>query len=392
MGKIEGDLPVIGVSNLLQTLSEGGVRGYLTVSQDGQSKVIEFHDRGIRLVSGIRRSTPLGEILLRSGKITRDELDELLAEQRRVRRPLGEMVAERGLLSAQVIDGALREQAAEEICDLFTWNRATFRFVDAAAGPAPPDTSPLSSVVLEMNMMSILLEAARRVDELERIQCVFPDARLVPSRLELPTGLDDAGLERGAIEDVLPLVDGERSVGQIVDDSLYPKFTVLRTLYGLVRRGCIKVRDHANPEGPITVFQRAVAAPADTQALAGGTVLVLSETPTFRNAVALTLRRAGLEVREAETWDEAARAGRRDGVKAIVLDTAIDTDEGFERCHRLREAASAPFVVLAGTASRRAVRNALVSGASYVLLKPIKEDLLLERIQTVVQEVTPASS
>jgi len=45
------------------------------------------------------------------------------------------------------------------------------------------------------------------------------------------------------------LRDGERSVGHIIEESLFPKFTVLRTLYGLAQRGVIKIRDRG--EGAI---------------------------------------------------------------------------------------------------------------------------------------------
>ncbi|HLY09396.1 MAG TPA: DUF4388 domain-containing protein, partial [Planctomycetota bacterium] len=237
MGTIKGDVEVLGISNLLQMLSMAGCKGYLSIFQDSQKKVIHFQDEGIRLVSGARRTNPLGEILIRTGKITRDQLDELLAEQRRTATPLGEIVSRRGILDPTVIQSALREQVAEEVYDLFTWSGATFQFADGAVASTPGEPSPLANVLLDANVMSLMIEAARRVDELARIQSVIPDVRLVAERLELPASLDDPSLDRNAIEDILPLVDGERSVGHIIEESLFPKFTVLRTLYGLAQRG-----------------------------------------------------------------------------------------------------------------------------------------------------------
>ena len=120
MGTIKGDVEVLGISNLLQMLSMNRCKGFLTITLDGQKKVMQFFDDGIRLVSGARRTNPLGEILMRTGKITRDQLDELLAEQRRTGTPLGEIVSRREILDPAVIQSALREQVAEEIYDLFT--------------------------------------------------------------------------------------------------------------------------------------------------------------------------------------------------------------------------------------------------------------------------------
>src|SRR5258708_16077696 len=117
MGTIKGDVEVLGISTILQMLSMAGCKGYLTITQDNQKKVIHFQDDGIRLVSGARRTNPLGEILIRTGKITRDQLDELLAEQRRTATPLGEIVSRRGILDPAVIHSAPPEQLAQELYD-----------------------------------------------------------------------------------------------------------------------------------------------------------------------------------------------------------------------------------------------------------------------------------
>jgi CheY-like chemotaxis protein len=385
MGEIRGDVDVLGISNLLQMLSMNRCQGYLTIQQDDQKKVIQFLDEGIRLVSGARRTNPLGEILIRAGKLTREQLDELLAEQRRTGTPLGEIVSRRGILDKTVIETALREQVSEEIYDLFTWSDARFIFLQGGDGAAPPDQGPLASVVLDANVMSIMIEAARRVDELSRIQSLIPDTRLIAERLELPASLDDPGLDRNAIEDILPLVDGERSVGHIIEESLYPKFTVLRTLYGLAQRGVIKIRDRGEgATGPHTVLRRPKTPGDERPSPKGRTVLILSELPTFRSALAICIRAAGYDVIEGRVSDGEAEASRQ-AFDAVVLDVPLETDDGLKLCSRLRERMGKPFIVLAGNTSKQAITNALQSGARYVLVKPFNEDLLLERISNVLK-------
>jgi CheY-like chemotaxis protein len=387
MGKITGDVSVLGISNLLQMLSMNHCRGYLTTQQEGQRKIIHFLDEGIRLVAGARRTNPLGEILMRTGKITRDQLDELLAEQRRTGTPLGEIVSQRGILSKDVIQTALREQVAEEIYDLFTWTDATFSFSETPDGPGAGEPGPLAQVTLDTSMMSIMIEAARRVDELARIQSVIPDVRLVPERLELPAVLDDPSLDRNSIEDLLPLVDGQRSVGHIIEESLFPKFTVLRTLYGLAQRGVVKIRDRGDGlgTGPITVLRRPVTPASDRPSAKGHTVLLLSDLPTFRNALALCIRNEGYDVAEGQGPEDAsARTGRKEA-DVIVLDVPIETDGGLAACMKVRGSSKVPIIVLAGNTSKQAIANALQSGARYVLVKPFKEDLLLERLSNVLK-------
>ena len=385
MGTIKGDVEVLGISTILQMLSMAGCKGYLTIFQDNQKKVIHFQDDGIRLVSGARRTNPLGEILMRTGKITRDQLDELLAEQRRTATPLGEIVSRRGILDPAIIQSALREQVAEEVYDLFTWTGATFMFSEGTAAAVPGDPSPLANVLLDANVMSLMIEAARRVDELSRIQSVIPDVRLVAERLELPASLDDPSLDRNAIEDILPLVDGERSVGHIIEESLFPKFTVLRTLYGLAQRGVIKIRDRGEGNvGPHTVIRRQVTPAAERGESTGRSVMLVSELPTFRQALALFIRSAGFDVIESKPNDDTQDFSRRQADVAVI-DVPLETEDGLMFCKLLRDKMKVPFIVLAGNTSKQAINNALQCGARYVLVKPFKEDLLLERIANVLK-------
>ena len=372
MGQIKGDVEVLGISNLLQTLSMAGCKGYLTIVLEGQKKVIHFLDEGIRLISGARRTNPLGEILIRTGKITRDQLDELLAEQRRTSTPLGEIVSRRGILDDAVIQSALREQVAEEIYDLFTWSGATFGFDESSGFSPPVDNGPLANVLLDANVMSLMIEAARRVDELARIHSIIPDVRLVAERLELPASLDDPSLDRNAIEDILPLVDGERSVGHIIEESLFPKFTVLRTLYGLAQRGVIKIRDRGEGAiGPHTVLRRAPTAATEMVPTNGRSVMLVSELPTFRAALGLFIRSAGYDVIESRPADETADFTRRPADVAVI-DVPLETEDGLVFCRLLRDKMKVPFIVLAGYTSKHAINNALQCGAKYVLVKPFK--------------------
>ena len=385
MGTVSGDLEVFGIANLLQMLSANGSEGLLAVEREGHEKVIHFSSRGIRLVSAGGHTHPLGEILIRSGRLTKEQVDELLEEQRATRIPLGELVVRFGILPRQLVQNALREQVAEEIYDLFTWEGATFKFTDTPDERAPEGASPLASVVLDANMTSIMIEAARRIDELGRIRSMIPDVRLVPERLELPATLDDPSLDPEAIQEILPLVDGERSVGHIIASSLYPKFTVLRTLFGLAQKGVVKIR-YQGDEGPITVLRRPGTSPAEGAVPRGRTVLLVSPLPTFRSGVAMCLRAAGFDVAEAEGLEGPLDLLCKQCVDAVVLDVPLETEDGLAYCRRFREKTPIPSIVLSGNAGRAAIANALQSGARYVLAKPLNEQLLVERLTEILAE------
>ena len=245
MGMVHGEVAVLGISNLLQSLVANRREGYLTLREGDRKKVLHLSARGIRLVSGARRANPLGEILIRVGQLGRDELRRLLAEQRLTRRPLGELIVRRGLMKQKQLDEALRDQAAEEIYEVFDWQNATFGFIEADEVRAPANEGPLSAIVLEGNLMSVLLEAARRADELAEVRKVLPDpdASLERRRGALPVKAPD--LDQGATREAILLTDGRRTVEQILEASVYPRFVLLRTLRELVVRGVMEVRAKA---------------------------------------------------------------------------------------------------------------------------------------------------
>jgi CheY-like chemotaxis protein len=378
MRRVGGDLDVFGISNLLQMLSSAESHGILTIAKDAEKKVIQFLPGGIRLVSGVRRTNPLGEILIRIGVLTQEGLAELLAQQKQSGRRLGDLVVDLGILSRETLESALREQVAEEIYELFTWSDTTFEFTETLEDPPAAEQGPLAGVRLDSNMMSLMIEAARRMDELERIRAVIPDERLIPQQIALPVSFDDLGLERRAVEEILPLADGSRSIDKIVEESLYPKFTVLRTLYGLSERGILKIRSQGEAtDSPVTVIGRRLRGGREKGT---GKILVVSELDTFRAALAWFLRNEGYSVVEGKGWDSGVETLCQECVSAVVLDVSMESDDSIAVCERLRKVTKIPFIVLSGNGSKKAMANAVKSGARCVLLKPLKETVLAERL------------
>lgn len=387
MGLIKGDLDLVGIAQLLQTLSAAKCRGVLTISRREVQKVIDFGIEGIRLVSGVQRTNPLGEILVRTGKVTLAELEALLAEQRASGKRLGQVVVERGIVSQEALEFALREQVSEEIFDLFTWVGATFGFNTDRRTLEAVTPGPLADVTLDLNLMSLMIEAARRIDELNQIQKVIPDDRLIAQQVELPARLDDPALDRNAVEEVLPLADGSRTIGEIIEASFYPKFTVLRTLYGLSLQGALKIRDRGDVRGPITVMHRPSSSSGSGSG-AAASVMVISRLETFRSALAFCMRTARWQSVEAADWAVGRAALGRQKVDVIVLDVPLETEDGLAICREIRAETRIPLILLSGNGTKQAIVHSLQSGAEYVLLKPLKEELLLERISEILATTT----
>jgi CheY-like chemotaxis protein len=152
------------------------------------------------------------------------------------------------------------------------------------------------------------------------------------------------------------MIDGRRSIEEIVQESSFPKFTVFSTLYELKQRGLLAMEASESAE------QRAIAP----------RVVVVGRQPEFRAEAVAQLQAGGLAVVEADTWAEAESS--LDSSVGVVVDISVDQDEMLSICEQIDK----PFIVVYDPG--QGMDTALQSGARYVLVKPVPEKLLMERL------------
>ena len=243
MRALKGDVDILGLGNLLQLLSFNKREGILTIARSGEKKTIHFGTQGIRLLSSsMKRINKLGKILLRRKSITKDDLDALLKEQKLLGWKLGQIALTSGLVKKGDIEEALREQVEEEIFDLFMWSEAAFEFVEGRAPKEDPD-NPLAALTFGSSVTSLVLEAARRADELLVIRRLLDNDEMTIEKFPFDIEADEVGAELEVVESLLPLMNGRRTLGEIVNASIYPKFATMRAVHRLFTLGYIKAHD-----------------------------------------------------------------------------------------------------------------------------------------------------
>lgn len=227
---IKGSLKEASLADVCQLLALGQKTGCLSVADRSRFGQIYF-DRGrITYARIVNRRDRLGDLLVRDGEIAQEQLDEVLVQQsREPDKRVGELLVERRILSPTDLTRYIRLQIEEAIYHLFTWSRGNF-FFEVDEKPNPAD------VVISINPESLLLEAARRVDEWSQIEKKIPSFDLLFE------------VERGRVvsadvvltpeqQDLLPLLDGTRTLMEIVDQTGYTEFEVGKALFGLLQAG-----------------------------------------------------------------------------------------------------------------------------------------------------------
>src|SRR5262245_42948254 len=112
MGELRGDVSIFNFADLLQHLASRQTSGLLTVAQGVMQQVVHLGHAGMPLLAvSTRKTSSLGEILIRTRKITSAQLDQLLVDQQKTGKRLGELVSRQGHVTKTDIEQALREQA-----------------------------------------------------------------------------------------------------------------------------------------------------------------------------------------------------------------------------------------------------------------------------------------
>jgi tetratricopeptide (TPR) repeat protein len=229
---IKGSLKEASMPDVLQLLSMGKKTGCLAVTHRGHFGYIYFDDGRISHASIVNRPDRLGELMVKSGLITADQLQAAIDAQRTHKdKRLGEILVDLGHLTRETLHAQVRFQIEEAVYQLFTWNEGTFTF-ETAVRPEPQE------LLVSITPESLLLEGARRVDEWSVIEqkitsfdIVFEAdwKKLESQKLELT-------LEQ---QTVLKHLDGKNDIAHVADAAGLAEFEVGKAFYGLLAAGLI---------------------------------------------------------------------------------------------------------------------------------------------------------
>src|SRR5881394_1600714 len=229
---IRGSLKEASLPDVLQLLSMGKKTGCLSVGHRGSFGYIFFDKGKIAYASIVNRRDRLGDMLVKNGKITQEQLNHAVdAQIRRRDKKLGELLIEQRALSRDQLQEFLKVQIEEAVYFLFTWTDGSFNF--------EPEVAPeQQDILVSITPESLLLEGARRVDEWSLIEKKIPGFDLI-----FVVDRDRLAISEAKLTDtqqrILPLLDGSRDVNHVIEDSGLGEFEIGKALYGLITAGFV---------------------------------------------------------------------------------------------------------------------------------------------------------
>ncbi len=243
---IDGSLADVGLADICQLLSLGRKTGCLTVTNRSNFGYVYFLEGRINYAWVLDRPHRFGELLVRNGVLAEEQLAGVLGEQAgEGPEALGKALLDQGLVDEADLETWIGVQTQEAVFHLFTWNEGSFHFDP----DEEPDEAP--ELLTPMNVDSLLMEGARRVDEWTQIEKEIPSLDLIFE--PAPGAATDAAAELGPDERaVLALVDGSRTVRDLTRDSGHVEFETGKALLGLLQAGLVKKAGRRSPEGTET--------------------------------------------------------------------------------------------------------------------------------------------
>jgi len=243
----KGNLSGFSLGEVFQSLAVNNHTGTLTIrAPDGATKLVFFENGEIKLVSHEAPVAPrIGEILVREGKLTPEQLVVALKAQRTGGTMLGKVLVDEGLVSEEDLLEALRNKVLEEIYDLFLWKKGEFEF-ELNHCPEEMFDALLRSVDLTISPNGVIMEGLRRLDEWGMI------GSQIRTFHEIYATTGKNPLEEGSTEaDVHALIDGKTTVADACNEFSGTRFECCKAIYDLLTTRAIRplslheLRNHA---------------------------------------------------------------------------------------------------------------------------------------------------
>jgi hypothetical protein len=226
MAGLEGTINEFSVADVLQLICQQQKSGVLTVEHKGQKE--EIHIEEGKIVSAGPAKYKLGEILVRAHKLTPEDLQRALHKQQETYELLGEILIKQESITPDSLERAINNQIYETLYDVFQWKEGTYQF-------NPQLNNRTSSAFKPMNFQSVLLDVLRMIDEWPEVHSFIPSFDM---RFQKSLAVHDENLQEAALL-VYNLINGTRTVQEIIDESLLGRFNTCKILSEFLQAGYI---------------------------------------------------------------------------------------------------------------------------------------------------------
>ncbi len=261
---LQGSLKDFSLADIFQLIGLQKKIGIL-VLRDELDEIKILFDRGMIVGADSRLKKiedRIGQLLVRSGKITREQLSRALDIQKETLQQLGYVLIENDMITLPELKEALQKQILQIIYRMFRWKKGEYEFYTKNAVDYNRD------FIEPTPAEKILMEGIRMLDEWPLIEQVIPTYDIIFKKVMVEQDLLEKTSEKYLVDtdDVLDgmevpdadarlknldprqariydLIDGSRDINAIIEISPFNEFETCKTIVELEKMYLIEKSD-----------------------------------------------------------------------------------------------------------------------------------------------------
>src|SRR5262245_43646521 len=291
---LRGDLASVDLAQVFQMLALNKKVGLLSIQSPRLWKVLYFEPRGVTLYYNPHNLLDRAlATFVRVGRIQAAAVDEIRNHAGQNQLELLDSLLAGGYLDEDELTAQMRYEVEEEVYELFFCKDARFEFLEGQK--SMPEREGVVDERFSFNTESIIMEAARRIDEWSYIAERIPNGLEVFSRHGRAPDAEEIGEECAIVYDC---VDGRRTVARIVEVSGLSSFAVFKSLSQLLDAGAVQqlpadqlvrvgqacMREGRSPDA-INLFEKAIELGVGVPEVHSLAAQAYEGTSEFENAI-----------------------------------------------------------------------------------------------------------
>ncbi len=232
---LQGDFEGLTLASILQLLCNDQKTGVLTVTCDKEESKVFFEQGTIIYASASLKEARLGYLMRNDGVISAQQLQKCLALAKEKKISLGKILVDKGYISLDILKKYNTKQVETILYNLLFWKQGRFEYKDLKLNLK-------GMIVTQLNPMKLILEASRRIDELSVLKEVIPSDNLVFQMSGKVQNKEEIKLNANEWR-IIALIDGTRTVSQIIKQSTYDEFAVYKIFFSMISSGLIEQKE-----------------------------------------------------------------------------------------------------------------------------------------------------
>jgi hypothetical protein len=235
---LQGNLRDFSVSEILQLLGTQSKTGCLVLKRENDTVSLYVSDG--RLVSardpGMKPDDPLIVLLRGIHRLPEEQYRGLLTIHRETGRDVEDLLLNGRYMEQDDLAAYVERQILDTLLLASQWNDGSYRF--------DPSIVWKGAKLVRLSCEGVLIEAARRMDELKRYRATFPDAHRVLGVLDLPDPDEPLSDEE---RELFGIIDGQHTLAEICEGAPLTEYETLEALYRMKEEGWIELLGRKDP-------------------------------------------------------------------------------------------------------------------------------------------------